>query len=471
MTDHAPFLERALDAVPPDDSYRVERVHGELPPDLAGTYYLNGPAQFSTGGIRYDHWLDGDGLVCAVRFHDGGADVTHRFVRSAKLTEEDAAGRRLFRTFGTAFPGDRLVRGVALQSPANISVYAFAGALLAFGEQGLPYELDPATLETRGPFTFDRTVTEVTPFSAHPKRDPASGELINFGVSFSADEPLLNVYEFSSAGTLKARRRVRLDRPRSIHDFALTPRHIAFYLSPYLLDAAALAVTGCSVMDALSWRPELGSRLLLLSRESGECAASVPLGCCYCLHLINAFDAGTDVVIDAIEYQRPVYEQYRLPNLFATVGRGQPVRFVVDARSGLLRDRVALDYARAPDFPTIDPEATSRPCDEFWMLGISACGRDGRKFFDELVRGDWRHPDAVDVFRAAPGHYFAGEPAVIRGLSSADDPLLIVPMCDAANRRSTMTLFRARNVGAGPIAALELRHRLPPLFHSTFVRG
>jgi len=37
-----------------------------------------------------------------------------------------------------------------LEPPVNVSVYPFAGSLLAFGEQTLPYELDPVTLETRG---------------------------------------------------------------------------------------------------------------------------------------------------------------------------------------------------------------------------------------------------------------------------------------------------------------------------------
>jgi hypothetical protein len=40
------------------------------------------------------------------------------------------------------------VRDLALASPVNVSVYPVAGRLLAFGEQGLPWELDPVTLET-----------------------------------------------------------------------------------------------------------------------------------------------------------------------------------------------------------------------------------------------------------------------------------------------------------------------------------
>src|SRR6185295_2047226 len=193
VVDHAPGLERAFSFVPEERSAELLQVEGEIPSFLRGTYYLNGPARFARGDVRYRHWLDGDGMVCALRFDDGGARLTARFVRSAKLAAEEATGRALYRAFGTAFPGDRLVRGIALESPINVSVYSWAGALLAFGEQGLPWELDPDTLETRSPFNFGGALNPLSPFAAHPKIDPATGELFNFGISFSATQPSLNL--------------------------------------------------------------------------------------------------------------------------------------------------------------------------------------------------------------------------------------------------------------------------------------
>src|SRR5262245_36767992 len=129
MTDYAPFLERALAIVPPDAACALPRPAG-LPDFLRGTYYLNGPARFVRGGVRYRHWLDGDGLVCGIAFEPSRVQVAHRFVRTRKLCEEEAQDRAIYRAFGTSFPGDRLNRGVALESPANVSVYPFAGALL-----------------------------------------------------------------------------------------------------------------------------------------------------------------------------------------------------------------------------------------------------------------------------------------------------------------------------------------------------
>src|SRR5262249_51857152 len=154
----------------------------------------------------------------------------------------------------------------------NVSIYPFAGRLLAFGEQGLPWELDPETLETVGLHTFGGAVNEVSPMAAHAKIDPATGELWNFGISFAAAEARLNLYRFSPEGRLLARRRLPLSIPSSLHDFALSPRHAAFYLAPFWLDMAVLA-RGGTLDDALAWEPERGSRLLAVSRESGEAVA------------------------------------------------------------------------------------------------------------------------------------------------------------------------------------------------------
>ena len=205
--DLAPLLEQCFLFEATEDSYRVEGIEGRIPAWLRGSYYVNGPARFERAGMRYKHWLDGDGMICALRFGAEGVYFTNRFVKTRKVTEEDAAGKFLYRGFGTAFPGDQTLRNVMLEPPVNVSVYPYAGKLLAFGEQSMPMELDPVTLETRGEYDFSGSINEISPFAAHAKTDPANGHLLNFGISFSATAPMLNVYEFDAAGDLIRRRR------------------------------------------------------------------------------------------------------------------------------------------------------------------------------------------------------------------------------------------------------------------------
>ena len=494
MPDFAPALETVFDCVPEEGAYPVEAADGEIPRFIRGTYYLIGPARFVRGGLRYRHWLDGDGMVTTLRFGGGegnrAPDLTNRFVRSTKLVDEEAAGEALYRTFGTAFDGDQLLRGVALASPVNVSACFFTGRFLAFGEQGLPWELDPVTLETRGEHTFGGRLNALAPFAAHPKIDRETGELFNFGVSFSARRPTLTLYRFAADGTQVFRRRHDLDLPRSNHDFGLSERYAAFYLSPHVMDMEALMTRGASVMDALSWQPEKGSRLLVLSREDGSEVASIPIGRGYCLHLANAFDhvdGGNRLTLDLLELEEPVYPDYQeLPSLFERVRPGRPVRLVVDLDRGEVVDRREVAYHKACDFPAVARSNETHPTTDTWLLGISTTGREGRKFFDELVHVRWETPEEVAVYRAPEGTYLGGEPVFVEnpeavsassanggGDGSASEPrgVIIVQEIDPAARRSAFLLFDAFAVERGPIARLANRSPIPPCFHAGFEPG
>jgi all-trans-8'-apo-beta-carotenal 15,15'-oxygenase len=469
MADYAPLLERAFALNPGEQCYSLEDIEGELPSFLRGTYYLNGPAKFARAELRYRHWLDGDGMVCALRFEPEQVHFTNRFVRSIKFVAEEKAGHPLFRTFGTSFAAARMKRGIALESPVNVSVYPYHGTLLAFGEQGLPWELDPVTLETRGVCTFGGHLNEISPFSAHPKFDPTTGEMFNFGVSFSAAQPRLTVYRFDAYARLLYRHRLRLAYPCSVHDFGLSPSYMVFYLSPYILDMEAMRHDGLTLMDALRWEPERCSYLLLVARETGDVIASIPIGQRYCLHLLNCFENNDRLMIDLIEYDRPIYDQYQIvPDLFTEVGKAQPIRFVVDLQSHTCVARHEIDYHQAPDFPSLAPRQVTLPSRDFWMLGIGAVGRAGRKFFNQLVHANWAEETAGDIYQAPPLCYLGGEPVFIGDPYAAERGIVLCQVFDAERTASAFALFDAFHVARGPVGLLHLREPIPPLFHASF---
>jgi all-trans-8'-apo-beta-carotenal 15,15'-oxygenase len=470
MDDHAPFIERAFDFAPREESYAVADVEGCVPEFIRGTYYLNGPARFSRGRFRYRHWLDGDGMVCSLRFGAQAVHFTSRFVRGEKFKAEEEAGRPLFRAFGTAFRGDRLKRGITLESPVNVSVHTFAGRLLAFGEQGLPVELDPSTLETRGEFNFGGALNDLSPFAAHPKLDRGTGEMFNFGVAFSAAEPQLNLYRFDARARLVYRRRLPLDYSCSLHDFGLSRSYAVFYLSPYVLDMRALVAEGRTLLDSLSWEPERGSSLLVVSRETGREVARVPVAPRHCLHFINCFEEGERLAVDVLELERPVYEQYRtLPDLFEDVCEGRPVRYVVSPEGGGLIEKREIGYSRAPDFPSVNPLDAARAYEDFWMLGISAAGRRGRKFFDHLVHAGWGGARAPDVYQAPPFHYLCGEPVFVAAPGGEGGGVVICQVFDAGRAESAFVVFDAFDVAAGPVARLRLKAPVHLGFHASFL--
>ncbi len=469
MEDYAPSIERAFSFTPSEHSYVVEDIKGEIPEFVRGTYFLNGPARFSRGSFHYNHWLDGDGMVCALHFERDRVEFVSRFVQSEKYAAEQEARRPLFRTFGTAFEADRLKRGVMLESPINVSVYPYAGTLLAFGEQGLPIELDPVTLETRGEFNFNGALNDVSPFAAHPKRDPVTGEMFNFGVAFAGSQPYLNFYRFDSRGNLIFRKRLPLQHPSSVHDFGLSRRFAIFYLSPYVLEMQAFVSGRRTLMDSLRWEPARGSRLCIVSRENGTEVATIPIGKRYCLHLVNCFEQDNRLAVDVLEMDHPIYDQYQVvPDLFTDVCEIEPVRFVIDVESKELIKTAAIDYQSAPDFPSISTRQLAGPYRDFWMLGISATGRRGRKFFDQLVHADWMCAKVGDVYQTSPLNYLCGEPIFIGDPRNEKAGVVICQIFDAGRVCSSFAIFDAFKVARGPIALIGLKEPIHLGFHASF---
>jgi carotenoid cleavage oxygenase len=109
---------------------------------------------------------------------------------------------------------------------ANTNVIGHAGKTLALIESGVAnFELNDE-LDTVGVCDFDGTLTGG--YTAHPKRDPDSGEL--HAVSYSMYRG--NTVQYSViGGDGRARRTVDIEVAGSpmMHDFSLTERHVVFY--------------------------------------------------------------------------------------------------------------------------------------------------------------------------------------------------------------------------------------------------
>jgi carotenoid cleavage dioxygenase-like enzyme len=100
------------------------------------------------------------------------------------------------------------------------------------------------------------------------------------------------------------------------------------------------------------------------------------------------------------------------------------------------------------------------------MLGISATGKLGRKFFDQLVHGRWEAGD-VEVWQAPPDIYLAGEPA-FAGEDGGSEGAVLVPLFDADRGETSFAVFDAFRVAAGPRAMLRPGCALPLQFHGIF---
>lgn len=102
-----------------------------------------------------------------------------RYIETERYKLERKANKRLFGLYRNPFTHHPCVRA-AVDSTANTNLVLWADKLLALKEGALPYHVDPITLDTLGYDPFPNQVKSKT-FTAHPKADPFTDELVVFG--------------------------------------------------------------------------------------------------------------------------------------------------------------------------------------------------------------------------------------------------------------------------------------------------
>ncbi|MGH7899822.1 MAG: carotenoid oxygenase family protein, partial [Candidatus Binatia bacterium] len=341
-SDENPFLQGNFAPWRTEGDVPDLEVVGEIPRDLRGTYYRNGPNPAFEPRGRY-HWFDGDGMIHAVAIEDGRARYRNRWVESEGLKEERAAGMAVFPGLLELKPTEAL----RIKVTGNTNIVAHAGKLLALVESSLPTELRPQTLETIGLYDFGGRLGGA--MTAHPKIDPRSGEMLFFG--YSPFPPYLQYHVADPNGALVHSEPIDVAWPSMIHDFAVTEHHAIFLLCPIVFDFEK-AMAGGSVF---SWEPERGTRIGVMPRRGTSTDVRwFETDPCYVFHPMNAYEEGSELVLDVLRYEQLLF-------MSPTVARkpewhDQQVarlhRWTIDLAAGTLRSQALDDHEG--EFPRID---------------------------------------------------------------------------------------------------------------------
>mgnify|MGYP001810622640 CR=1 FL=1 len=88
-----------------EHDYWIDDIEGQIPPELQGTFFRNGPGLLDINGYSVHHPFDGDGMIAKISFADGRAHFRNRHIRTAGFVAEQKAGKPLYRgVFGTQKP-------------------------------------------------------------------------------------------------------------------------------------------------------------------------------------------------------------------------------------------------------------------------------------------------------------------------------------------------------------------------------
>ncbi len=432
---------------------------GALPANLRGTLYRNGPnPQFARGG---EHWFTGDGMVHAIEIESGKASYTNRWVRTPKWQAERRAGRAIYTGFGGSRLPDAPDWAGDDSGSANTSIIWHGGRLLALEEAHPPTELEPRRMETKGYYPYG---PERAPFTAHPKIDPLSGEMLFFGYNAAGRcTPAVNFGIADKAGSVRRFETFEAPFPSMIHDFMITESYALFPILP-LTGSLDRVKAG---RPPYAWEPDRGAHVGIMRRDGSVADISWFSGNpCYVFHVMNAWEDGTRIIAEVMAFpEPPLFPRADGGKSDPTRQRARLTRWTFDLAAGtnsfVSEDLDDLDG----EFPRIDERFIGRLNRHGWHACSSAAAAPAT--FDGLAHHD-RLSGRRRTYFLQPGDALS-EPVFAPSGAEESDGYLLSVAWRAAESRSELLVFSATDIDAGPIAAIHMPQRVPFGFHGCWV--
>ena len=423
-------------------------VQGVIPPELDGRYVRIGPNPVKPPNPAAYHWFTGDGMVHGVRLKAGKALwYRNRWVRSIAVSaalNEDAA------------PGPR--HGIG--DTVNTNVLGHAGKIWALVEAGgYPVELDE-NLMTVSHNNFEGTLRGS--FTAHPHRDPDTGEL--HAVTYDARE-LNTIHHVVIGIDGKARREepITVRHGPSIHDCALTKQYVLLFDLPVTFSMKTL-LAGHPFPYA--WNPKHNARVGLLPREGKD--ADI-IWCnvdpCYVFHPCNAYETDDGkVIVDVVAHDTMFAESVAGPDSHKTTFE----RWTIDAGTKEVTRKV-IDAARQ-EFPRPDERRYGKP---YRYAYATPLAREDDTFLSDshIIRHDLHTGTRIE-HRFAAGQYPGEFVFVPRSATSAeDDGWLMGYVVNLAAQTTDLVILNAKDFSGPPQAVITIPQRIPAGFHGNWIPG
>lgn len=451
-------------------------VEGTIPAALDGAFYRVGGEWLYPPRFKDDAPFAAEGIASMFRISGGNCDFTARFIQTPRYLANRAARRQLFGYYRNPFTDDPAAKDIS-SAVANTNIIVHGGRLLALKEDALPYELDPATLETRGAWDFGGEYRAPT-FTAHPKVDGVTGEMVTFG--YEAEGLASNaiwIYIIDRSGKVTSERKLRAPYLSMVHDIAISQNYI-------LIPVYGMV----SSMDRLregkvhwGWDSNRPSYIGVLPRNGD--AADVRWfrgGEMAMVHTFSATDEGGVITLHAAVSDSnpfPFFPDVEGRPFNGPAARTTIRRYRIDMNSnadGWVEDRLFDDK----------PGALCRIDDRFagrdYRYGFLAYS-DAARPFDPANTGIARMPintlgrfdlanGTVDSLFAGPNLAF-GE--IVFAPRSPDAPegdgWVLSLATDFSGKRSELIIGDTADLASGPVARVRLPFKAPGQVHGNWV--
>ena len=454
-----PFLRGNFAPVDEEMDIDCGEIIGEIPKELAGAFLRIGSNPVFVADIEKYHWFDGDGMIHKVHFDDGKATYHNRYVQTKGLGLELEKGQALWK--GLNSPPDLANEHGLFKNAANTAMVFHNNKLLALWEGGTPTEIKLTELETVGEVDFDGDLKRA--FTAHPKVDVETGEMISFGYNMMI-EPYLSYYVINKNGTMTTNVDIALPKGVMMHDCAITKNYTLFLDFPVTGDLEEAMKGG----PAISWDPGNGARIGVIPRH-GKADDVHWFDVCisFAFHTVNAYERGDEIIMEGCRSPKtnvigaasetesdagdtPYLYQWRL-----SMKTGEVTESFIDHEHGCEFPRINDNYAGLQHRFAYCSRIPKKPTD-----GV---------MFDGLIKYD-RANDTAEHIEFGTGRsggeaIFAPRP----GGTDEDDGWIIGFVWDGNTRRSECFVVDAKNFGGGAVARVIIPARVPYGFHASWV--
>jgi carotenoid cleavage dioxygenase len=418
-------------------------VEGQIPPELNGRYVRNGPNPLHEVGPNH-HWFLGEGMLHGVRLRDGRAEwYRNRAVRAGTVPK----------TLGERDPGGPKGMGGADAAP-NTHVFRLGRRSFATVEGGPnPVEFDDE-LETIGRSNLGGFLK--SGFTAHPKRDPATGEVhaitYNFGMLGRA-----RYLRLDASGKRLNAVDIKLAGPTMVHDVAITHRHVIVFDLNCGFDFKLFRQNAFPLV----WQPNRPGRVGVLPKTgTARDLVWYETEPCFAFHAMNAFEnADGTIAVDVCRY-----DEGSFGGLGGPAGKTLPTleRWILDPRAGTARASVRRLGATRQDLPRISPLVEGGA----YRYGYGL-GQNGEEEIVSVKNDLLSGTEAVRGWNGGmPGELtFVPRPEA----QDEDDGWLLGFVTYSDEDRSVLVILEAQDFSGEPAAVVHVPHRIPVGFHGDWL--
>jgi len=447
-------------------------VEGKIPEEINGNWYALTPDPYYPPMFDEENFFAADGVLSVFRFKNGRVDFENRYVMTDRLKAEQAAGKALFGRYRNPYTDDPSVAGVN-RCVSNTTPVWHGGKLLALKEDGLPMEMDPRTLETKGGWNFDGKLKSQT-VTAHPRFDFDTGEMFINGYQPDALASKQIAYAVVDAeGRLTKEEWFEAPYAPMMHDFVVTKEHVVFPLSPTIADLERMKAGG----PHWKYEPDKPTYVGIMPRDGSVKDMrwfEGPAVSAY--HYMNGYTEGNKVYMDfsyTLGHQFP----------FVRADSNQPfeqekmmcpyVRWEFDlSKPGNGWEEYVLCGA-VGDFPRIADKDHMKDYDIGYyinynpengppqMIGIAHMG------FNTLTRLEVKSGNAKH-FSPGPGTTVA-EPIHVPSKQPGHEGYLIMTVHLHDTMLAEVLVLEAEHIDKGPLARIKLPIRLRHQVHGSWV--